>query len=275
MKIDAHQHFWKYDPIRDSWITEAMEVIRRNFLPQDLQPLLQQHAFDGCVAVQASQSEEETLFLLDLADKFDFIKGVVGWVDLRDQNIAARLEYFSRFSKLKGFRHVVQAEPEDDFLLREDFCRGIALLHRFGFTYDILIYPRHLKYAIEFAKQFPNQPFVLDHLAKPFIKQKLVNGWMQDMHELSKLGNVHCKISGLVTEADWQQWQAEDFKVYIDVAMEYFGPERVMFGSDWPACLPAADYAQVCELVEQHTSSLSANEKAMLWGLNAARFYQL
>ena len=275
MKIDSHQHFWKYHPVKDEWITEDMKVIQRDFLPEDLQPVLAQNGFDGCVAVQADQSEQETLFLLDLAEQNPFIKGVVGWVDLRAANIDERLEYFSTFPKLKGFRHIVQSEPQDDFLLRKDFCRGVSLLQQYQFTYDILIHPRHLKYACEFVKLFPEQRFVIDHLAKPFIKEQIWEDWREDMDAIADLKNVCCKISGMVTEADWKNWKVSDFTLYFEGAWECFGPERVMFGSDWPVCLVAADYKQVCDIVEEHTVFLSAAEKAKLWGLNAQQFYNL
>ena len=275
MKIDAHQHFWKYHPVKDAWITDDMKVIQRDFMPEDLEPVLLQYEFDGCVAVQADQSEQETLFLLELAEEHSFIKGVVGWVDLRAPNIDERLEYFSTFPKLKGFRHIVQGEPQDDFLLRKDFCRGISFLQQYQFTYDILIHPRHLKYTKEFVQRFPNQRFVIDHLAKPFIKEQIWEEWKSDMDAVGELSNVHCKISGMVTEADWKNWKVDDFTIYFESVWECFGPQRVMFGSDWPVCLVAADYKQVCQIIEEHTVFLSKAEKAKLWGLNAQQFYNL
>lgn len=275
MKLDSHQHFWHYEPRKDAWITDNMRVLQRDFMPEHLAPLLEAQGFDGCVAVQADQSEQETFFLLELAETFDFIKGVVGWVDLRAPEINERLEYFSTFPLLKGFRHIVQAEPADDFILRKDFCRGIALLQQFEFTYDILVHPQHLGYVNEFVRQFPHQQFVIDHLAKPFIRRGLVEEWQDEMRSLAQAPNVSCKISGLVTEADWEHWQPADFGIYIQTVIESFGPDRVMFGSDWPVCLLAADYAQVCELVENHTTHLTGIEKEKLWGLNAQRFYHL
>jgi L-fuconolactonase len=275
MKIDSHQHFWKYHPVKDAWITDDMKVIQRDFMPEDLEPVLMQYEFDGCIAVQADQSEQETLFLLELADQYSFIKGVVGWVDLRAPNVDERLEYFSTFPKLKGVRHIVQGEPQDDFLLRKDFCRGISLLQQYQFTYDILIHPRHLKYAKEFVQRFPNQRFVIDHLAKPFIKEQIWEDWKNDLDAVAEMSNVHCKISGMVTEADWKNWKVDDFTIYFESVWEAFGPKRVMFGSDWPVCLVAADYKQVCQIVDEHTVFLSADEKAKLWGLNAQHFYNL
>ena len=275
MKLDAHQHFWQYHPVKDAWITDNMKILQRDFMPGDLQPLLQQQGFQGCIAVQADQSEQETFFLLELADNCSFIKGVVGWVDLCAANIGDRLEYFSTFPLLKGFRHIVQAEPQDDFLLRKDFCRGISLLQQFDFTFDILIKPHHLQYANEFVRRFPDQPFVVDHLAKPFIREGIFDDWQKQMQLMAQSQNVSCKLSGLVTEADWQSWKTYDFKIYIETVLESFGPHRILFGSDWPVCVLAAKYGQVCELIEQHTAQLTSTEKEKLWGLNAQRFYHL
>jgi L-fuconolactonase len=273
MRIDAHQHFWKFDPVKDAWITDDMKIIQRDFMPEDLYPSLKQEGLDGCIAVQADQSENETLFLLELADKYEFIKGVVGWVDLCATDVGERLEYFSAFPKLKGFRHIVQGEPQDDFLLRKDFCQGISLLHQYDFTYDILIHPKHLKYALEFVKLFPDQPFVIDHLAKPFIREHIVDEWKTDIDAIAAISNVHCKISGMVTEADWKNWKTDDFAHYTNAVIESFGPDRIMFGSDWPVCLVAASYTQVCEIAMKQTANLSANDQKKFWGLNAERFY--
>lgn len=275
MKIDAHQHFWQYEPVKDAWIGDDMKALKRDFMPTDLQPLLEREDFDGCVAVQADQSEQETFFLLELAENFGSIKGVVGWVDLCAADIAERLEYFSTIPLVKGFRHIVQAEPQDDFLLRKDFGRGIALLQHYDFTYDILIQPRHLKFANEFVRRFPNQPFVIDHLAKPLIRDGIFDDWKKDMQLIAQSPNVGCKLSGLVTQADWKNWKPEDFKIYIETVLESFGPDRILFGSDWPVCLLAASYAQVCGLIEQYISQLTLNEKEKLLGLNAQRFYHL
>ena len=275
MRVDAHQHFWNFNPVRDSWITDDMQVIRRDFLPADLQPLLQQQQIDGCVAVQADQSEDETFFLLGHASANDFIKGVVGWIDLRAENVEERLEYFSRFSKLKGFRHIIQAEPEDDFLLRDDFCRGISFLAKYNFTYDILVFPKHLPYVSKFVKCFPEQSFIIDHLAKPYIKDKKIDEWKKNIQQVAQFPNVYCKLSGMVTETAWNNWTINDFKSYIDIVLESFGTGRVMFGSDWPVCLLAASYKQCCEVLEMNTEYLSASYKNRLWGENAIEFYNL
>lgn len=275
MRIDSHQHFWKFDPIRDSWIDDTMSALRRDFLPEDLEPLLRRNGIAGCVAVQADQSEDETFFLTDLAAKHDFIKGVVGWVDLCASTIEERLQYFSTFKSLKGFRHIVQAEPEPDFILRADFCRGISKLKKFDFSYDILILPKNLPYLPKFISQFPDQSFVIDHLAKPDIRKGEVKEWGYHLKKAAAFENVHCKLSGMVTEADLHHWKSADFKPFINAVIEAFGIDRVMFGSDWPVCLSGATYQEACSILEHNTMHLSDTEKDKLWGGNAARFYKL
>ncbi|MFD3000140.1 amidohydrolase family protein [Pontibacter toksunensis] len=274
-RIDAHQHFWKFDPVRNSWITGDMASIRRDFTPEDLQPVLQQHGFDGCVAVQADQSEAENEFLLGYADTYDFIKGVVGWIDLKAADIQEHLTHYARFEKMKGFRHVLQGEPDRALMLHPAFKRGISQLSRFGFTYDILIYPDQLRFAKELAAGFPDQPFVIDHLAKPNIKAQEIETWAKDIRAIAEHVNVHCKLSGMVTEADWQNWKKEGFRPYLDVVVEAFGTNRIMYGSDWPVCLVAASYAEVLGIVEEYFSSFSQSEQAAFFGGNASRFYRL
>lgn len=274
-RIDAHQHFWKFDPVRDSWITEEMAVIQKDFMPQDLQAVLSQNGFDGCVAVQADQSEAQTDFLIGLANEHSFIRGVVGWVDLQAENIAERLAHFKQFPVVKGFRHVLQGEPQRDLMLSQKFLNGIAALQPFGFTYDILIFPDQLIYSKNLVAQFPDQPFVTDHLAKPYIKKKEIKEWTLDMEAISKHPNVYCKLSGMVTEADWKEWKKDDFTQYIDVAVNAFGIDRLMFGSDWPVCLVAASYTKVVEIVADYFSAFSADEQQKLFGGNAIQFYHL
>ena len=274
-KIDSHQHFWKYHPVKDAWITDDMKVIQRDFLPEDLEPLLQENGIDGCIAVQADQSEAETHFLLELAQNNDFVKGVVGWVDLRIPDLKSRLDYFSQFKKLKGFRHIVQAESEDDFLLKDDFCTGIAQLEQYNFTYDILILPKHLPYAVELVKRFPNQKFVIDHLAKPDFKQNDFSDWKKGIIAIAKCENVYCKVSGLVTEADWNNWSETDFTYCLNVVVEAFSMNRLMFGSDWPVSLLAASYKQSRDVVEHYFSKFSNEGQERIWGKNAIEFYKL
>ncbi|MFV8346988.1 amidohydrolase family protein [Flavobacterium sp. ZB4P13] len=275
MRIDSHQHFWKYHPVKDAWISDEMKVIQRDFLPADLYPLLEKNNIDGCIAVQADQSEYETHFLLLLAKENDFIKGVVGWIDLRAANLEARLEHFFQFKKLKGFRHIVQGEPEVDFLLQDDFCKGIAKLAQYNFTYDLLIFPKHLPVAVEFVKRFTNQKFVIDHLAKPDFKQTDFTEWEKGIREIATCPNVMCKVSGLVTEADWNNWAATDFTYCLDVVTEAFGVDRLMFGSDWPVSLLAASYGESCDIVEHYFSKFSKVEQDKFWGGNAIEFYHL
>lgn len=277
MTIDSHQHFWIYDAVRDAWINDQMTRIRQNFLPEDLYPILQANGVDGCVAVQADQSEAETLFLLALAEKYSvFVKGVVGWVDLRADDLYEKLEYYSQYELLKGFRHVAQTEP-DDFLARPEVIRGIRQLTAFDFTYDILIYPTQLKAALHLVRELPQVNFVVDHLAKPYIKDQKINTWSNYMRQLAAQPHVCCKVSGMVTEADWQHWTKKDFYPYLDVLFESFGPDRLMFGSDWPVCLVAAEYEQVIGLVRDYMTNVgfSAIDQAKVFGGNATRFYRL
>ena len=275
MRIDSHQHFWQYNPARDTWITNEMDVLKKDYLPADLLPLLQENKMDGCVAVQADQTLAETEFLLKLADENNCIKAVVGWVDLRADNIENQLRTFSVHKKLKGFRHIVQSEPDERFLLREEFCHGISLLREFGYTYDILVYPHQLETVIDFIEKFPDQSFVIDHMGKPEIRNKKSWDWENHMKEIATHPNVYCKISGLVTEADPKEWKMTDFIPYIDFVLENFGIEKVMFGSDWPVCLLGAGYTEACDIVEGNTTNLSAEEKAKLWGENAVKFYNI
>jgi L-fuconolactonase len=275
MKIDSHQHFWRYDAARYAWITDQMRVLKRDFLPQGLAVEMKASGVDASIAVQADQSESETLFLLDLAAGDDRIAGVVGWVDLCSPQVEERLQFFSRFAKLRGFRHIAQTEPDDRFLVRPEFTRGVSRLNEFGFTYDILIYPRQLPAAIQLVAKFPKQKFVLDHLAKPEINTKREGSWAAGMHELAANPNVYCKLSGLVTEADWNRWKPADFAPYLDVVFLAFGTDRLMFGSDWPVCLLSASYAQVNELIEDYVEAHAREEKEKIFGGNAMRFYGL
>lgn len=272
--IDTHQHFWKYDPVNYSWINDDMQVIRKDFLPGDLAVVVNEHTLHGTVAVQADQTEAETDWLLDLAAKNDFIKGVVGWVDLRSSNIEERLQHYQRFSKLKGFRHVLQGE-EPSFMLQKDFCNGISKLQQYNFTYDILIVPKHLAAALELVQQFPEQKFVIDHVAKPYIRDGKIDEWKAGMEKLAQHSNVFCKISGMVTEADWKNWTADQLKPYIDVAVNSFGIDRTMYGSDWPVCLVASSYKRWLQTVKDYFSSYSADDQEKFFSSNAIKFYQL
>jgi L-fuconolactonase len=275
LKIDSHQHFWKFDPIRDSWIDESMSVIQKDFFPEDLEPILKANGIDGCVVVQSDQSETENHFQIANVDKYDFVKGIVGWVNLSASNIQERLEYFSQFKKLKGFRHVLQGEPQRDFMLRPEFLNGISLLDQYNFTYDILVFPDQLKFVKQFVEKFPNHRFVIDHIAKPYIKDNIIEGWQEDMKAIAEHKNVYCKISGMVTEANWNSWKKADFYPYMDVVVNAFGTDRVMFGSDWPVCLVAAKYSEVLDIVKDYFSGYSDLEHDKVFGGNAIEFYSL
>jgi len=274
MKIDAHQHFWQFNPRRDSWITEEMDVLKHDFLTEDLQPLLQQHQFDGCVAIQADTSENETKLLLNLAKKTNFIKGVVGWLDLCNDTIVQRLEYYLQYDKLKGLRHILQAEAAG-FMLRKDFQNGISALEKYNLTYDLLIFPHQMEEAIQLVKIFPKQKFILDHCAKPYIKDGKIKAWQAHMEALSKFENVACKISGLTTEANWKSWGKRTIKPYLDVVFDAFGSKRLLFGSDWPVSLLAGKYSETVAVVEDYIAEFSKNEQQQIMGNNAKNWYEL
>ncbi|MBI3819088.1 MAG: amidohydrolase family protein [Planctomycetes bacterium] len=273
-RIDAHQHFWRYRPDAHAWITDDMTAIKHDFLPEHLHPVLLESRIAGCVAVQAEQNARETEWLLSLAAKNPWIRGVVGWVDLIHPEVESQIEQFAENPKFSGVRHIAQSEP-DEFLLRSDFRRGIALLSKFGLTYDILVYSRQLSAALDLVRAFPDQPFVLDHLAKPDIKNRVREPWLADFRKLAVAPNVYCKISGMVTEAAWRGWHEADFSDYLKYALDAFGADRLMFGSDWPVCLVAASHLQVLHIVENYYSELSEHERRMIFGGNARSFYDL
>ena len=273
MRIDAHQHFWRYSAVAYDWISDEMTALQRDFLPKDLQPLLAANGFDGSIAVQACQTIEETQWLLELAENSSFIKGVVGWVNLCSSDLPTQLDSLANHSRLVGVRHVVQAEPDDEFMVRNDFRRGIARLAGYGLTYDLLLHPRHLPVAIKLVQQFPLQRFVLDHIAKPRIDEGLMEPWTRGIQELAQHENVYCKLSGMVTEARWKQWKPEDFRPYLDVVFEAFGPQRLMIGSDWPVCTLSATYGETIAIVNDYIEPLVPGEKAQILGGNCASFY--
>ncbi len=273
MKIDTHQHFWAYNTEEYGWMGTGMEALRRDYLPPDLAPLLRSTGMDGTITVQARQTLAESFWLLELADQYPFLKGVVGWVDLRSLEVEEQLARLATHQKLRGVRHVVQDEPDDQFMMRADFIRGIGKLAKFELTYDLLLFPRHVSVAVELVKRFPDQPFVVDHIAKPFIKDHTLAPWDSQIHALAAFQNVYCKVSGMVTEADWKNWKPADFTPYLDVILESFGTKRIMVGSDWPVCTLAASYQQVMQIPTDYFQQLSIQEKADIWGENAKRFY--
>lgn len=274
MRLDSHQHFWEYDPKRQDWISPDMNRIRRNFLPGDLFPLLQDSKIDGCIAVQAEESLRETDFLLDLAHQHGWILGVVGWADLKSDQLDELLDSYSESQKLVGFREVLQSK-DSQYMLQEEFVRGIQKIGKRGYAYDILIFPNHLAAALELVKKCPEQRFVIDHLAKPYIKAGEWKEWKKAMGLLAERELMHCKLSGMITEADWQKWTPDQLLPYLEIALELFGPDRLMYGSDWPVCLLAGEYEHFWEVIEQFTDALSPSEKAKIMGETAAEFYKI
>jgi L-fuconolactonase len=273
MRIDSHQHFWRYQAPSYPWITERMRILQRDYLPAELEPLLRAGGFDGSIAVQACQSVEDTAFLLELARRHAFIKGVVGWVDLCSDRLDEQLARFAPDPGLVGVRHIVHDEPDDDFILRADFRRGISRLREFDLTYDLLLFPRHIPRAVRLVEEFPEQPFILDHIAKPLIRDGQFSPWREDVRTLAAFPNVTCKLSGLVTEARWDAWRPEDIHPYLDAVVEAFGPSRLMIGSDWPVCLLAGDYGRVMDVVVNYVERLSEDERQGILGENAAQVY--
>ena len=274
-RIDAHQHFWKYNPVRDSWINDEMKLIQKDFMPADLKKIFDRYNISGSVVIQSDQSEDENKFQLEQAAANDFIKGIVAWVDLQADDVEEKLIYYELHGKIKGLRHVLQGEADRAMMLKPAFKRGIATLSNFRLTYDILIYPDQLAYCKELVAEFPDQRFVIDHIAKPEIKKGNIKAWAKDIKDIAAYENVHCKISGMVTEADWKSWKPQDFTPYIDVVVEAFGINRIMYGSDWPVCLVAADYEQVLNIVQQYFSSFTSEEREKFFSANAIKFYQL
>lgn len=273
--IDSHVHFWNYHPVKDAWITEEMKILQSDFTPDQLEVELLKNGITECVAVQADQSEQETAFLLALAQKFPFIKGVVGWIDLQHENLPERLAVFSENKKIKGWRHIVQAEPQG-FLSSPSFLRGIAQLSQFNHTYDLLIHQNQLEETIALVEKFPEQRFILDHMAKPDIKGNSGRvEWQSGIQTLATHKNVYCKISGMVTEANWTNWKYDDLKYYLDVVFENFPTNRLMFGSDWPVCTLAATYTEAKQVVTQYLNQLTDIQQKAVFELTAKECYQL
>ncbi len=273
IKLDSHQHFWQYNPNEHVWMNDQMEILKHDYLPTDLEPLLKESGFDGTIAVQARQLVAETEWLLKLAGQNEIIKGVVGWVDLRSEKIGEQLDKYSKNSKLKGVRHVVQDEPDDNFMLGTAFQNGIAQLKKYKLTYDLLVYPKQLPASIDLVKKFPEQLFVIDHIAKPDIMNKVMKGWAENMSAMASFPNVYCKLSGMVTETNWHNWSSEEFKLYMDLVITVFGPNRIMIGSDWPVCTLSGDYKSVMGIVIKYIEQFSKEEQDNILGGNCARFY--
>ncbi len=273
--IDSHQHFWQYNPAEYTWMTDAMMALKRDFMPADIVPLLGQINFDSCIAVQARQSIEETDWLLKLAAENDFIKGIVGWVDLRSPKIHEVLSGYSDQKKLVGVRHVVHDEPDDYFMLQPAFQNGISALGEFNLTYDLLLFPKHIPIALQLVEKFPEQPFVLDHIAKPFISKNEFSPWHENLMKLAKFPNVYCKLSGMVTEAKWKDWKEDDFKRYLDSVTASFGTNRIMIGSDWPVCTLSGDYTATMNIVINYARQFSKEINDAILGGNCVNFYKV
>jgi len=275
LKIDAHHHFWHYNPEEYGWINSDMKALRKNFLPADLAAQIAAVGIDGVVSVQARQTVEETRWLLELAAQHEFIKGVVGWLPLTATDIEAELERWSGYAKLKAVRHVLHDEPDDMYMLRADFNHGIEKLRQFNLVYDILIFEKHLPQTIEFVDRHPGQIFVVDHIAKPLIKDRVIAPWDKLITELAQRRNVYCKLSGVVTEADHAHWTPENIKPYLDVVLQAFGPQRLMFGTDWPVCLLATGYEKWVKTVKDFIAPLSVAQQDRMMGGTAVEAYRL
>jgi L-fuconolactonase len=275
MRIDTHQHFWKYNRKEYAWISEEMNPLKSNFLPENLLPELNKLNFDGTIAVQARQSLKETQWLLELADRYDFIKGVVGWVDLCSPQADRQLKTFMKNPKFAGVRHVLQNEPDDRFMMRESFLQGIGMLQDMGLIYELLVLPKQLPVAVELVQKFPEQTFVLDHIAKPLIRDTILSPWKEYIYTLAEQPNVYCKLSGMVTEASWQNWKKADFVPYLTIVFDAFGPGRLMIGSDWPVCTLAGSYSEIMQIVIEYIADMNPVMQELILGKNAANIYNL
>jgi len=275
MRIDSHQHFWRYDSAQYPWI-EGDWPIRKDFLPDDLAPILKHHKIAGTIAVQARQSWEETSWLLELAGQYDWILGVVGWIDLRSESLPQQLEAAAVHKKLVGFRHVVQDETDPEFLLGPPFLQGIRALESQGrFAYDLLIYHHQLASAIRFVERFPSLRIILDHLAKPDLRKLAKQPWADQIRQMGEFSQVACKISGLITEAEWSHWKEDDLLYYLEVVWEAFGPKRLLFGSDWPVMLLSGSYERWLKLLDHWIQSKGLEAADRFWGNNAVHWYQI
>ncbi len=273
--VDAHQHFWDLKRFQYPWMTDDMTVLRRNYLPGDLRPQLDRMGIDRTVFVQAQHNLDENDWALSLAAEHPWIAGVVGWLDLQSPRLEEQIERYAGNPKFVGVRHLVHDEADEKWILRDDVVRGLKLLARHDLTFDLLLRPPHLKHVPELARRVPGLKMVVDHLAKPLIRTGEIEPWRTDLAAVAKIPGMHCKISGMVNEADWHNWQAADFAPYVDAALELFGPERLMFGSDWPVCRLAGEYSEVLAAAQVNLSGLSAEERAAIFGRNAIRFYGL
>ena len=275
MRIDAHQHCWQYTPEEYAWIGDNMSLLREDYMPPDLHQHLQRHEIDGAIMVQVRQNLDETRWMLDLADQYPYILAVVGWVDLCSPEAGAQLDEFKEHPKFRGVRHIVQDEKDNYFLLKDDFCRGVKEVSERGLTYDILVYPKQLDAATQFADRFPEMPLVLNHIAKPSIKKGEMEPWKREIEALAERPNVACKVSGMVTENNWEEWKKDEYHPYLDVVFEAFGEDRVIYGSDWPMCELAGGYMKMAAVTTDYAARVSGEAREKLFGRNAIRWYGL
>lgn len=275
MRIDAHQHFWRYHPHSHGWINDEMAVIRKDFLPEDLLPILKAHQIEGCIAVQADESKEENEMLLSLAGQYSFIKGVVGWVDLLSPNFNEEISSYLNSEKLVGFRCIMQGKEDEIYLKNETFIQHVALLAKLNYTYDLLVYHHQLPSLIKFVDRLPDNKLILDHIGKPNIRQKDFRSWKENISQIAKHPHIYCKLSGMITEADYTQWRYEDIVPYMDAVGEAFGTDRICFGSDWPVCLVAGSYERMIQVAEKWSSQLSVIEQENIFGKNTIKFYNI
>jgi L-fuconolactonase len=275
MRLDSHQHFWSYNRADYVWMTDEMELLRRDYLPQTLQPRLARIGFDGTIAVQARQMLAETDWLLDLSDRYAFIRGVVGWVDFQSDTLEKELEHYARYPKFKGVRELIHDMADINYATSDVHVSAVSKLGRLGLTYDLLLKPPHMRPASRLVQRFPNQPFVIDHIAKPQIATGGWSHWEADIRALAKFDNVYCKLSGMVTEAEWCKWEPSNFHPYLDVVLNAFGADRLMIGSDWPVCILSGSYEDVMGIVIDYTETLSAQERERILGVTCAQFYDV
>ena len=275
MRLDAHQHFWNYHPARHAWMDERMQVIRRNFMPDDLAPELEAAGMEGCVTVQVDETEDETRFMLELARRNNIIKAVVGWTDFCAPDISDRLAHWKQEPMLKGFRTITQGQPDERYLTNRAYIDGIRHLAALGFTYDLLVYHDQLPSLIRFTERYPDQPFILDHIAKPAITAGEIRAWKEHMKILSRHPYTYCKLSGMITEADWEHWRYDDIAPYLEIAGEYFGVDRLCFGTDWPVCLLAGSYQAVKGVIDRFLGQVPEADREKIWGDNARKFYNI
>jgi L-fuconolactonase len=275
MRIDAHQHFWKYHPASHGWINDEMAGIRKDFMPDDLWPLLNKHHIDGCIAVQADERLEENQMLLSLAEKFSFIKGVVGWADLRSPAFSEEIHIFKQYNKLVGFRCIMQGQQDEMYLNNETFIQHVSLLAKHAYTYDLLIYHHQLPSLLNFIEKLPDNKLILDHIGKPDIKSRNIKSWKENIQKIASHPHIYCKLSGMITEASFTQWTYDDIAPFMDAVGEAFGTDRICFGSDWPVCLVAGSYDKMIEVVQKWADQLTSTEQDKIFGLNTIKFYNL